>query len=125
MWDKIWEGIRAAILTFFGPPDVDDEAALLDWLDKTLSLLDWIAARTSTDIDDKAVAGLREVVQTPAKWAVVYPLVVKMFGDGVIGTVDAATVEARGDVAKAAAAVGMPIGLFVQILLMLLKLLRR
>jgi len=132
MWEKIWEGIRAAMLALFGPPDVDDEAALLKWLNKMLGLLAWFAAQTETELDDKAIAGLKDVVHNPAKWAVVYPLIVKLFGDGVIGEAigrgddeAAAALNARRDVEETAGNVGIPIGLFVQVLLMLLKLLRR
>ncbi len=131
MWDKIWEGIRVAMLTFFGPPDVDDEVALRKWMDKMLGLLRFIAARTRTDADDRAVAGLQDIVDSPARWAVVYRLIIKMFGDGVIGpalgigALNGAAIEARSDVKEAADEIGLPIGLFVQILLMLLKLLRK
>ena len=132
MWDKIWNMIRTIMLCFFGPPDVDDEAALLKWIDESLAWLGWFAQRTKTKLDDQIVAALRAVTSDPVKWAVLYPLIMKLFGDGVIGDAmkvgdenGAAALNARSDVAEAASKVGIPIGMFIQVLLMLLKLLRR
>ena len=134
MWERIWDMIRTIMLGFFGPPDVDDEAALLKWIDESLAWLGWFAQRTKTKLDDQIVAALRAVTSDPAKWAVVYPLILKLFGDGVIGSAsptstigvaEAAALNARADVTEAASKVGIPIGLFIQLLLMLLKLLRR
>lgn len=133
MWDKIWDKIRDVMLTFFGPPDVDDEPALKAWLVKMLGLLDWFARRTRPDIDDKIVDALEAIVADPAKWAVLYGILVKLFGDGAIGPVVAfgrmdavaAGMEGRSDVQEAADRLGLPIGLFVQLLLFLLKLFRR
>ena len=131
MWDKIWDKVRDVVMMFFGPPDVDDEVALKAWLTKMLGLLDWFAARTRVEVDDKIVDALQAIVETPAKWAVLYGILVKLFGDGVIGPAVAAgnmggvVLDGRGDVTEAAGKLGLPIGFFVQLLLFLLKLFRR
>ena len=133
MLDKFWDAVRTLMLAFFGPPDVDDEPALKAWIEKMLGWLAFIAAQTKkTQLDDQAVAGLKAIVASPAKWAVVYELIVRMLGDGVIGNAmkigdedGAAALKARSDVAELAGKVGIPIGVFIQVLLMLLKLLRR
>ena len=119
--DKIWDLIRTALLALFGPPDVDDEAGLRKWIQESLAWLDWIAKRTDTKIDDQIAAGLRRVVEDDAIWGVVYDLLVKLLGDGVIDE----KVGERADVAAVAGRAGIPIGMFVQVLMLLLKLLRK
>ncbi len=132
MWDQIWNGIRAAMLAFFGPPDVDDESALRAWLEEMLGLLAWIAARTRTSVDDEVVAGLTTLVEDEEKWGIFHPLIVKLLGDGVIGEAmsrgdeaGTAMLRARSDMAAMAEEMGIPIFLLIRIVLMLLKLLRR
>ena len=87
MLDKLWDVLKTVMWALFRPPDVDDEKALVEWLDESLAWLGWFARRTKTTIDDQIVAALDGIVHDPAKWAVVYPLIVKLFGDGVIGDI--------------------------------------
>ncbi len=122
MWNSTWQWFKDAIWQWYGPPDVDNETELLVWLSKILGLLDWAAAKTSSQIDDKVVDQLEAITRNPAKWKVVYGLLVKFFGDG------KASKKAIGEspeVPKAAADLGIPLELLVYILAFLMKFLNK
>lgn len=119
MWNQLVDWLKGAL------PDVDDEGALHAWLNTILGLLRWIVARTETDLDNQAVDALASLVEDSEKWQVVYPLIVTLFGDGVVGLEqEAPKLAERHDVAGVASRVGLPIGPLIQAVLLILRLLR-
>lgn len=121
MWDTILNWVKDTLLRFIGPPDVDNEPKFKAWVTRALKIMDSIAVRTRTEVDDQVVDGLQDVVEDPGKWSLVYPLLVTLFGDGTVTI--GSDLGKRADVAEVAGKVGLDLGLFVQILLAVLRLL--
>lgn len=123
MWNDLWEWVRDALLKFFGPPDIDDEAAFRDYVRKLLKWVGWVVEQTETQLDDQVFDALSDIVEDDGKWAILYGILVRFFGDGRVPI--GAELPDDPEVAAAAAKLGIPITLLVQIILLILKLLTK
>jgi hypothetical protein len=137
MWDKIWDKLEQVgkwfiglIWALWGPPDIDEEAEFREWLDSALALFERMVKRTPTKVDDKLLGPVIDEVQAiianDTQWLVLYMLLKKLLGDGrvIIGGPPPELGEDT-DVAAAATRMGISIPLLIQIILLILKLLKR
>lgn len=82
--DAILKWAYALILKLFGPPDVDDEAALRAWIRRMIAIIASAAELTPTEWDDEIVEIGSQFVEDDEKWAVLYGIIKQFLGDEVI-----------------------------------------